>query len=305
MRCVLQACATLCVLLVFAGCGDSLQSTATGDSQPGSITIGSSNFPENALLAEVYAAALRGKGVHVDTKLNIGSREALLPAMERGDVDLAPEYTGGLLDFVTRGNPQARDTIGQLRELAGKLPSNLTLLRPSHAEDRNTVTCSRAVVDRYSLKSLSDLAGVSREITMGGPPELATRGGFGSLKGLKRLYGIQFKRFFPLDVAGPLTVSALKAGKIGCANLFSTQSAIAVNGFVTLADPKGFAQSETVLPLIAKDAAKPEVVATLNAVSAKLTTEQLKAMVKSVEVDKDDASTVARRFLTDQGLKAG
>ena len=137
---------------------------------------------------------------------------------------------------------------------------------------------------------------------MGGPPELGTRTGPFSLAGLKRLYGIEFKSFRPLDVAGPLTVSALKSGKIDCANLFSTQSAIPVNGFVTLSDPKGSAQDETVVPLIAKGAAAPRVVAALDAVSAKLTTDDLKAMVKRVEIDKDDPDAVAEDFLEQTGL---
>jgi osmoprotectant transport system substrate-binding protein len=297
MRSLTRLSAALCACVMVAGCGNGLNNTANSTTDKGSVTVGSSNFPENVLLAEIYAAALRAKGLHVSTKLNIGSREALFPAMQRGDVDVAPEYSGGLLDYVTKGHAAARDTQGQLKELSATLPSKLTLLQPSAAQDQNTVTCTRKTVDKYSLRSLTDLAKVSQEIKMGGPPELATRGGFGSLKGLKQLYGIEFKRFYPLDVAGPLTVSALKKGKIDCANLFSTQSAIAVNDFVTLDDPKGFAQSEAVVPLIAKNIARPDVVSALNAVSVRLTTQNLKAMVKRIEVDKDDPAGVAHDFL--------
>jgi osmoprotectant transport system substrate-binding protein len=292
-----------CACLLLAGCGDTLESADSGAPGEKTIAVGSSNFPENALLAEIYAGALRAKGFDVSTKLNVGSREALVPALKRGDITVAPEYTGGLLDYLTSGKSGSRHTDGQLEEIKAKLPSGLTVLTPSDAQDQNTVTCSRPVVDKYGLRSLSDLAKVSHDITMGGPPELATRGGFGSLKGLKALYGIEFKRFRPLDVAGPLTVSALKAGKIDCANLFSTQSAITVNGFVTLADPKGFAQSEAVVPLIAKKAATPKVVATLDAIGAKLTTDELKGLVKRVEVDKDDPPAVAADFLDQAGLK--
>lgn len=292
-----------CACLLLAGCGDALESTGTGAPSEKTIVVGSSNFPENVLLAEIYAGALRAKGLHVSTRLNLGSREALFPALRRGDVTLAPEYTGGLLDYLTSGQTGSRDTDGQLKQIKAKLPSGLTVLTPSTAQDQNTVTCSRPVVDKYGLRSLSDLAKVSHDITIGGPPELATRGGFGSLQGLKALYGIEFKRFRPLDVAGPLTVSALKAGKIDCANLFSTQSAIAVNGFVTLADPKHFAQSEAVVPLIAEKAATPNVVAVLDTISAKLTTEQLKGLVKRVEVDKDDPAAVAADFLGQAKLK--
>ena len=125
--------------------------------------------------------------------------------------------------------------------------------------------------------------------------------GFG-VPGLKRVYGVEFEQFRPLDVAGPLTVAALKDNKVGCANLFSTQSAIPANGFVSLDDQKHLAQAEAVVPLIAKSAATPEVSKVLDAVSAKLTTDNLKQMVKRVEVDKDDSETVASDFLSENGL---
>jgi osmoprotectant transport system substrate-binding protein len=137
---------------------------------------------------------------------------------------------------------------------------------------------------------------------MGGAPEFKSRDGFG-LKGLKQTYGVEFKEFKPLDVAGPLSVAALKANKVNCANLFSTQSAIPANGFITLEDPKHLAQTEAVVPLIAKSAATAEATQVLNDVSSKLTTQNLVDMVKRVEVDKDDAATVADDFLSKNGLK--
>jgi osmoprotectant transport system substrate-binding protein len=291
-----------------AACGDDLQSNDSGSSgsdsnaKQQSVTVGSANFPENVVLAEVYAGALEAKGLSVDKKLNVGSREAIFPAMERGDINVLPEYTGALLSYVSKGKATAKDTAGQVDALKSDLPAKLTLLEPSAAEDKDTVTCTKEVVDQHSLTSLEDLAKVSKQLVMGGPPELAKREGFG-IKGLKQVYGIEFKQFRPLDVAGPLTVSALKSGKVDCANLFSTQSAIPENGFVSLEDPKGLVESEAVVPLIAKDAATPEASDALNAVSQKLTTENLKEMVKRVEVDKDDAATVADDFLSENGLK--
>jgi osmoprotectant transport system substrate-binding protein len=304
------------LMLGAAGCGggDDLKSTDTGSTTGSSgssgssgaagqsITVGSANFPENVVLAEIYAGALEAKGFKVDTKLNVGSREAIFPAMEKGDLGVLPEYTGALLSYVSKGKATAKDTAGQVTELKSTLPPKLTLLEASEAQDQDTVTCNKETVGKYQLKSLDDLAKVSKNVTMGGPPELAKREGFG-LKGLKSVYGIEFKRFRPLDVAGPLTVAALKDGKVDCANLFSTQSAIPANGFISLEDPKGLVESEAVVPLIAKDKATPEATAALNAVSAKLTTENLKELVKRVEVDKDDAATVAGDFLSENGLK--
>ena len=289
------------------GGGNDLKSGGSGSSSAGSgskpaITVGSANFPENVVLGEVYAGALSAKGFQVDKKLNVGSREAIFPALERGDIGVLPEYTGALLAYVSKGKSTAKDTAGQVTELKKDLPAKLTVLQPSAAEDKDTVTCTKAVTDKYHLTSIADLAPVAKNLVLGGPPELAKREGFG-LKGLKSVYGVVFKKFQPLDVAGPLTVAALKSGKVDCANLFSTQSAIPANGFVSLADPKGLVESEAVLPLITKTAATADATKVLDAVSSKLTTDNLKAMVKRVEVDKDDAATVAGDFLSQTGLK--
>ena len=287
-----------CLVAALGGCGFGGGDEAAGD-QP-SLVVGSANFPENALLAEIYAGALRDEGLEVSTELNVGSRETLLPAMERGDITVLPEYTGALLSHLSKGAAEATDTAGQVEELAAALPDELVLLEPSEAQDQETITCTAEVAEQHGLTSIADLAPVSRRLVFGGPPELPSREGFG-LKGLKELYDVEFKTFRPLDVSGPLTVSALKEGKVDCANLFSTQSAIEVNGFVSLTDPEGLVESEAVVPLVARNAATKDVTDALNAVSASLTTEGLKAMVKRVEVDKDDPRAVAEDFLSELG----
>ena len=296
-RLLLAAALTLLV----TACGEDLSGPEPSDAGSRAVVVGSANFPENALLAEIYAGALRAAGVDVETNLNVGSREVLLPAIEQGEVNVLPEYTGALLEYLRKGESDATDTKSQVREIRSALPDALTILEPSAAQDQETVTCRRPVVDEYGLRTLADLAPVSGELVLGGPPELPGREGFG-LKGLKGVYGIEFKDFRPLDVAGPLTVSALKAGKVDCANLFSTQSAISVNGFVSLADPKGLIASQAVVPLIDKQAATPATAAALDRVSARLTTRELEQMVRQVEIDKADAATVAEDFLRRHGL---
>ena len=313
MKKVLLLLLTAILALGVAACGDDLdegggsnsseQDTAA-DAEDGAqppVVVGSANFPENVVLAEIYAAALTAKDIETETKLNIGSREAIFPALEQGDLSVLPEYSGALLSYLTKAKSDAKEIGAQVTDIKANLPDSLTVLTPSAAEDKDTITCNKETVDKYGLTSIEDLAKVGNEITIGGPPEFAKREGFG-IKALKRVYGAEFKKFQPLDVAGPLTVAALKDNKVQCANLFSTQSAIPANGFVTLEDPKGLVEAEAVLPLIDKDAATPEVTAALDAVSAKLTTDNLKELVKRVEVDKDDAETVAADFIDEQGL---
>ena len=293
-------------------CGDDLEddsgssgstSSESGDSggDKPAITVGSANFPENVVLAEIYAGALSAKDFEVTKKLNIGSREAIFPALEKGELTVLPEYSGALLSYLTEAKSDAKEIDQQVDEIKQSLPDTLTVLTPSAAEDKDTITCNKETVDKYGLTSIEDLAKVGDQITIGGPPEFAERAGFG-IKALKRVYGAEFKKFQPLDVAGPLTVAALKDNKVQCANLFSTQSAIPANGFVTLEDPKGLVEAEAVLPLISKEAATPEVTEVLDGVSSKLTTDNLKELVARVEVDKDDAETVAQDFLDEQGL---
>jgi osmoprotectant transport system substrate-binding protein len=299
--------ATVLALFV-AGCGEALSDGGTGSSTSGGgdrpVVVASANFPENVILAEIYAGALSAQGLEVSKKLNVGSREVLLPALEQGDVNVLPEYTGALLDHLRRGGSEATETAPQVREIRDALPPDLQLLEPSAAQDQETITCTREVVDRHGLRTLADLAPVSGELTFGGPPELPARDGFG-LRGLKKLYGVEFKEFRPLDVAGPLTVSALKSGKVDCANLFSTQSAISVNGFVTLDDPKGLIASQAVVPLVSQASMTPEAISALDRVSGKLTTDELEQMVREVEIDKADPEAVAQEFLRRHSLVSG
>ena len=312
MKKVLWLLLAALLALGVAACGDDLdesndsgstnsETETSGEDAKPAITVGSANFPENVVLAEIYAGALEAKDFDVSKKLNVGSREALFPAMEQGEITVLPEYSGALLSYLTEAKSDAKEIGAQVEEIKAELPAELTVLEPSAAEDKDTITCNKETVDKFGLTSIEDLAEVGDQITIGGPPEFAERAGFG-IKALKRVYDAEFKKFQPLDVAGPLTVAALKDNKVQCANLFSTQSAIPANGFITLEDPKGLVEAEAVIPLIAKDAATPEVTDTLNAVSAALNTENLKELVKRVEVDKDDAETVAEDFLSEAGL---
>ncbi len=300
-----SACLLLGILFatLVSACGEELadSGSAGGGGDTRSVVVASANFPENVILAEIYAGALEASGASVSKKLNVGSREVLLPALEKGQVSVLPEYSGALLEYLRKGKSEATDTAAQIREIRASLPSDLTVLKPSAAQDQETVTCRREVVDEHGLRSLDDLAPVSRGLTFGGPPELPRRDGFG-LRGLKSVYGIEFKDFRPLDVAGPLTVSALKSGKVDCANLFSTQSAIGVNGFVSLEDPKKLIASQAIVPLITKSAATPAVAEALDGVSAKLTTSDVEQMVRRVEIDKDDPAAVAEDYLRRHGL---
>lgn len=153
---------------------------------------------------------------------------------------------------------------------------------------------------KYSLTSIADLKAYQSEIVLGGPPEFKTR--VDGVPGLKRVDGLTFKEFKPLDTAGPLTVQALKNGNVQAANLFSTDPNIAANGFVVLTDPDHLFGAQNIVPVMTKEKATPAVTEALDAVSAKLDTATVTALVAKVVIDKEDASDVAEQWLKANGL---
>lgn len=295
------ALAAATLALTACGGSDALAPAATssGSATSDTIVIGSANFPENVLLAQMYASALEAKGVKVTTKLNIGSRETYIPALQDGSIDLLPEYNGALLAYFSK-TPKATDPQGVYDELKAVLPKDLALLEQSPAEDKDTLTVSKDTAARLSLSSIADLKGKSQDLVIGAGPEFKSRRV--GLLGLKEVYGLEFKQFKPLDVGGPLTVGALKDGNIDIANIFSTDSSIVTNEFVSLQDPENLFAAQNIVPVVTASKVTPAVSDTLNALSAKLTTEALTAELKKVQVDKQDPATVAKAWVEANGL---
>ncbi len=291
-------------VLALTGCGgggDPLTEDTEAPQKSGgdTIAVGSANFPEAVLLGEIYAGALEAKGVKVQKKLNIGAREAYIKGLEDGSIDLVPEYTGNLLQyFDDKASATKPDEV--YTALQSAVPADLTVLEMSSAEDKDAVVVTKETADEYGLKEIGDLAPHAKDLVLGGPPEWKTRQS--GVPGLKEVYGLQFKTFSTLDIAGPVTVAALKGGRVDAANLFTTQSAISQNGFVVLDDPKLLFTAQNVVPLLVKSKASDTVSEALNGVSAKLDTEQLRDLVAQVEVDKKNASTVAGDWLSENGL---
>jgi osmoprotectant transport system substrate-binding protein len=171
------------------------------------IVIGSADFPENQLLAEIYGQQLTKAGYKIEQKPAIGSREVYYKALTASpaEVNLIPEYTNSLLSYVIKlkdatATPTAKNVAEQVTALGTALPAALTVGTPSTAEDKDVIVCTQAIADQYQLKTLSDLAKVADKITIGGPPEFETRSPFG-LVGFKDLLGANFKKFVPLAIA--------------------------------------------------------------------------------------------------------
>jgi osmoprotectant transport system substrate-binding protein len=293
------------VALAVTGCGGGGNPTSTETGSSGgaaakdTLVVGSANFQESVLLADIYAEALKAKGVKVSTKLNIGSREAYIPGLQDGSIDLIPEYSGVLLQYFDKG-ATAESSDDVYAALQKALPAKLIVLDKSKAEDKDAVVVSKDVASKYNLKSIADLAPVAGKLTFGGPPEFKTRPD--GIPGLKKNYNVTFGSYKVLDAGGPLTVNALKNGQIDAGDIFTTDPSITKNGFVVLEDPKNNFAAQNVLPLINKAKASDNVKSTLNAVSAKLDTQTLIDLLTKVVSDKQDPNTVAKEWLKSNGF---
>jgi osmoprotectant transport system substrate-binding protein len=292
----------LVAVLGLAGCGggdDTLKTDTSGDSAGGSVVVGSANFPENELLAEIYAGALKAAGVDATTKPNIGAREAYIKGIEDGSIDMIPEYTGNLRLYFNE-KATASDPAGVYKELKAALPDSLTVLDYAEAQDKDAVVVTKETADKYSLTSIGDLAPVAGDLVLGGPPEWKTRST--GEPGLKKVYGVTFKDFVELDAGGPLTLDALVSGRVDAGNLFTTDPNLADKDLVVLQDPKSLFASQNVVPLVRTDAVNATVTKTLNDVSAHLDTKTLGELRTQVEIDKKDPEQVAAGFLSKAGL---
>jgi osmoprotectant transport system substrate-binding protein len=301
---LLAGAAVAAMILPLSACGGSDPTSTSGSgSSSSTITVGSANFPENELLAEIYSQALEGAGVKVNRKFNIGARELYLKALKDGSIDMVPEYNGALLAGLSKGGtiPQGVNTTDQVNAaLAKVLPQGTQVLASSPAEDKDTLTVTSATASKYGLKAIGDLKPVAGKMVIGGGPEFAKRQQ--GLLGLKSVYGLTFKQFKPLDPGGPLTKAALKKGDIQVANIFSTDSDIVKNKFVVLDDTKTLFPAQNVTPIIEKSKVTGKVTSAVDAVSKALTTEDLTKYLAEVANDKKDPATVAKEFLTAKKL---
>jgi osmoprotectant transport system substrate-binding protein len=300
----------IALLAVLAACSQQEPAQQEADEvtekEGPSITVGSADFTESIVLAEVYAQALEAKGYKTDTKLRIGSRETYFPALEQGEIDLIPEYIGSLLSYLSKQketpDPDSQKTYdavtAQLEE------KGVSLSAFAEAQDKDGIVVNMETAEEHSLEKISDLEPVASDLVMGGPPECPERQA--CLKGLEDVYGIKFKEFKALDAGGPQTITALNSNQIQVANLFTTDSRISANDFVLLEDDKGpIAGAENVVAAInteTLDAYDDELIDAVDEITEKFTTEGLLEMNDKVDNDKEDPEDVAAEWLEENDL---
>jgi osmoprotectant transport system substrate-binding protein len=263
------------------------------------IVVGSADFTESRILAEIYSQALQAKGIESSTKLGIGSREIYVKALQDQSISAVPEYTGNLL---LNFDPNATATTAEEVEnaLPSALPGDLKILKPSAAVDQDVYVVTKDFSAQHGIKSLEDLKKIASTSTLGGPPELEERA-YGP-PGLEKIYGAKFKAFVPYPKYPP-KISDLDNNKIQVATFFTTDAILSEKGYVQLEDPQSMILPQNVVPLVRSDvASNATAVAALDAVQAALTTEDLMQLDKKVDSEHQDPEQVAAEWLKSKSL---
>lgn len=305
---VLAAAAVLLAACSSGGSdADSSASPAAGGGGP--ITIATTNFSETKILASMYQQVLQANGVDASIK-ELTTREVIVPALEKGEVQLTPEYLGSLTEFLNKevngadaeqlATGDADATFAAVTPLAEQ--QGLTLLTPSAAQDQNAFAVTADFASQNSLQTLTQLGEYSQAnpITLGGPPECPKRPF--CQPGLEQTYNVKVGSFVPLDAGGPLTIQALKQGKVNVGLVFSSSGSVAANDLVVLEDDKGLQTAENILPALSTPAVTDTITTALDKVSAALTTDELQQLNQQVEIDRQSPEKVATAFLQEKGL---
>ncbi len=279
--------------LVLAGCSST-------PAPKTSVVVGSANFSENVILADIYGQALAENGFKVSYKLNIGARAAYIPALEKGEVNLIPEYSGSILDFLDN-SATANSPTDVKAALDKALPKGLTALTPSTAADSDSLNVTPAFAKANDLVSIGDLKKLS-SFTLAANPKFQTRPD--GIKGLKTIYGLNNIKFQAIsDGGGPQTLAALLNNSVQVADIYSTTPSILANKLVTLTDPKSLFASQEVVPIVSTSKVNAKLTSVLNKVSAALTTKDLLTLNTEVSgTSKTDPAVAAKNWLKKANL---
>ena len=284
-----------------AACGgDPTEPTGTDTTSTSTVTVGSADFPESQIIAEIYAQALEAKDIKVEKKLNIGAREIYIPALKNGEIGIIPDYSGNLLrEF----DPKATATSAEDVEaaLTEAVPDGLEVLDQASAENKDSLNVTPEFAQEHNLKTIADLKNVDG-LRLAAQSEFKTRP-YG-IPGLEKVYGITGVKFTAIkDGGGPNTLKALLDKDVDVADIYTTTPSIKANNLVTLEDPKNLIAAQRVVPVINSSKLDDKAKEAINAVSAKLTTDDLVALNAENQGDSKAApATLAKQWLQDKGL---
>ena len=309
----LLALAVAIVLAITACSDDDKKTTTTGGSGSTSasststaakpkVTIGAQDFGESKILAEIYKQGLAAKGFTTDIQTLGGFRDLEIKAFDGGTINFAPEYVASMLEFLNGKKGEATSDVAEtLNKLGTQLDTKgLVAFTASDAVDTNAFVMTKAKSDELGITSLSDLATKGANLKIGGPADCETNPF--CIPGLKAKYGADLSANFQALETSAIA-DALDAGAIDIALLFSTDGRIAAKNYVLLDDDKKMLAADNVVPVAKKELSEnDELTTAVNDITEKITTEELIALNKRFDVDKEDAAVIAKDFLTKAGL---
>ena len=284
--------ATLALPVVSAGASTSASSKPT-------IIIGSTNFEEQAIVSNIWADVLKKAGYNVTVEPALGTRSIVVPAIEKGQIDLEPDYAASLLGYLHNG-----EILPAAGEISTAVPADqkalasfgVTVLPATKALDTNVFTVTKATASKDHLTTISSLKPYASKLTLGGPPECPT---FALCEpGLKKVYGLTFAGFKSLDEGGPLSVAALKNGEVQVVELDSSSGIIATNNFVALTDNKHLEGADYIVPVIRKTVDTAGVAKVLDSIDAKLTTAAITKLNLDVNSQQEQPAAVAQTWVS-------
>ncbi len=280
---------------------------AAGAGTKGTIVVGSKNFTESKLTSELYAQALEAAGFKVERKFDLGTVDIAQAAIVKGDIGIYPEYTGTALLNVLKQPKESNDPKAVYDKVATGYASQfkLTVLDPAPMNDTNGIAVSKAVADKYKLKTLSDLSKVADQLRFAAIPDfIGPRSDTDGLGSLQKTYGgFKFKETKSYEIS--LRYQALTTNQADAVVAFSTDGEIAGYGLVLLEDDKQNFPPYQFAPVVRQDvlAANPTIKQILNDVSAKVTTPKISALNWKVDgPEKQEVTDVAKAFLKSEGL---
>jgi glycine betaine/choline ABC-type transport system substrate-binding protein len=270
-----------------------------------SLTIGSKNFPEQEILGEIYAQALKAAGYKVKSDLNLGSETVALQAVKSGAISGYPEYASTALTSFFGLEPEEVPSAAQPAYEKAKAEfekEGLTAFPPTPFASANAVGTTRKFAEEEGLKTISDLEGKSESMTLYGSPECRQR--IDCLAGLEKYYGLKFKSFHPVDIS--LRYKVLENGQANLSILFTTDPQLSAekDKFVILEDDKHVFPAGNVI-FVSKqstaESAGPDYEKTIVEVQKGLTLEVMQELDARVELEKQTPKEAAAAYLKSAG----
>ncbi|MER6023873.1 ABC transporter substrate-binding protein [Streptomyces anulatus] len=299
-----------------AACGgDSLEKekggsgSSAGDGKKGSLVVGSASFTESKVLAELYAQILDDAGYSTSIT-TVKNRELYEPSLEKGEIDVVPEYAATIAEFLNAkvngakeaqaapvASGDAAATVAALEKLAG--PLGLKVLPAGKAVDQNAFAVSKEFAEKNNLTTLSDLGKSKIKVKIAAGDECEVRPF--CAPGLKKTYGIDVTGIDPKGVGTPQSKQAVRDGKVQL--VLTTTTDAVLDGLVFLEDDKKLQNADNVLPVLnAADAGAPEIAEALGKLTSALTTEDLAELNRKVDAERAKPTDVAKEYLESKDL---